>query len=191
MRAEGARPVGKGTEELLRSVLTLLLVLGGTAGLLAALDSAPGCIQGVPRGVRPVKTVQEAERRLRARLALPAYFPDTLRWPPSAIRVVQDASPAAALAFEGRAGGVELWLAQTVAGDGPISPSLLPKVTVLGKGTVAIGAEEATLSRIVGEDGTIWHEIAWHQFGRRLALRGKGSLDELIRMARSAHREGA
>jgi len=183
--------VGKATEEVLRSVLTLLLVLGGTAGLLAALDSAPGCIQGVPRGVRRVKSIEEAERRLRGRLALPAYFPDTLRWPPSAIRVAQDASPAVALAFEGRAGGVEVWLAQTMAGDGPIPPSLLPEATVLGKGTVTVGGEEGTLSRIVGEDGTIWHEIAWRQFGRRLALRGKGPLDQLVRMARSAHREGA
>lgn len=190
MRAEGARPVGKG-EELLRSVLTLLFVMGGTAGLLAALDSVPGCIQGVPRGVRRVRTIEEAEQRLRGRLALPAYFPDRLRWPPSAVRVIQDASPAAALAFEGRAGGVDLWLAQTVGGDGPIAPSLLPEVTVLGRGTLTVAGDEATLSRIVGEDGTVWHEIAWRQFGRRLVLRGKGSLDELVRMARSAHREGA
>ncbi len=191
MRAEGARPVGKGTEELLRSAVTLLLVLGGTAGLLAALDSVPGCIQGVPRGVRRLRTIEEAERRLRGRVALPAYFPDTLRWPPSAIRVVQGASPAVALSFEGRSGGVEVWLAQTMGGDGPISPSLLPESTVLGKGTVAVAGEEATLARIVGEDGTIWHEIAWRQFGRRLVLRGKASVDVLVRMARSAHREGA
>jgi hypothetical protein len=183
--------VGKATEELLRSVLTLVLVVGGTAGLLAALDSAPGCIQGVPRGVRNLKSIDEAERRLRGTLALPAFFPDTLQWPPSAIRAVQDTSPAVALAFQGRAGGVELWLAQTMAGDGPIPPSLLPPATVLGKGSVAVGGEEATLSRIVGEDGTIWHEIAWRQFGRRLVLRGKGPLDQLVRMARSAHREGA
>ncbi len=191
MRAGGARRVGKGTEELLRSILTLLLVLGGTGGLLAALDSVPGCVQGVPRGVRRLKSIEEAERRLRGRLALPAYFPDTLRWPPAVIRVMQGASPAVALAFEGRGGGVEIWLAQTMAGDGPIAPALLPEVTVLGKGTVSIAGEEATLSRIVGEDGTIWHEVAWRQFGRRLVLRGKGSLDQLVRMARSAHREGA
>jgi hypothetical protein len=183
--------VGKGTSDLLRLLLTLLLVVGATAAGLTALDAVPGCIQGVPRGIRRVRSIEEAERRLRTRLALPAYFPDTLRWPPSAVRVVQEATPAAAVAFEGRGGGVELWLAQTADGDGPISPLLLPEVTVLSKGTLAIGEAEGTLSRIVGEDGAIWHEIAWRQFGRRLVLRGKGSLDQLIKMARSAHREGA
>ncbi len=176
--------------ELARALATLLLVMGGTAGTLGALDALPGWLQGEPRGVRRVASIDEAERALRARLTLPGFFPDTLRWPPSTVRIARDGPPAVALTFEGRDGRARLLLVETVDGEGPITPLLLPEATVLQAGPIRVGAADGTLRRIVGEDGDIWHEVAWTAGKRALALRGKGTVEELVRMARSARREG-
>jgi hypothetical protein len=185
-----ATTVGERTLEMARALTTLLLVLGTATAALSGLDSVPGWIQGQPRGVRRVASVEEAERRLKARLFLPAYFPDTLRWPPALVRMASEPTASVALTFEGRDGGVELQLAQTVGGDGRISPLVLAPVTLLQSSPLSVGAGEGTLARIVGEDGTIWHQVEWVQSGQRLALRGRRPVEELVRMARSARREG-
>ena len=41
----------------------------------------------------------------------------------------------------------------------------------------------------VAEDGTLWSQLSWRRGGRRFLLRGRGSLEDLIRMARSIHGE--
>ena len=56
----------------------------------------------------------------------------------------------------------------------------------LGSSRVALGGREATLARVVGDDGEIWNELTWEQGGRSLLLRSRGSIDELLRMAHSA-----
>jgi hypothetical protein len=43
------------------------------------------------------------------------------------------------------------------------------------------------LARVVAEDGTLWNQLEWSAAGRHFLLRGRGSLEELIRMARSIH----
>jgi hypothetical protein len=138
--------------------------------------------------VRRARTLEDAEQRLRARITLPAYFPDSLRWPPSSVRLVAS-PPSVALTFEARGGGVVLVFAQTLGGKGPPSPLLLAEAAVLQRGTVALGDREAALLRVIGEDGEVWNELDWTQGGSRFAMRGKGSLEELIRMARSARKE--
>ncbi len=175
--------------EMARALATLALVLGGTAGVLGTLDAVPGWIQGEPRGVRRVGSIEEAERALRARLVIPAFFPDTLRWPPTTVRIARDGAPAVALGFEARAGGLALVLAQTVGGAGPISPRLLPETTVLRSDPLRVGTSPGVLRRVVGADGAVWTEVAWAMGDRRLALRGKGGVEDLVRMARSAHPE--
>ena len=49
--------------------------------------------------------------------------------------------------------------------------------------------EDAVLARVVAEDGTLWNQLEWSRSGRRFLLRGRGSLEDLIRMARSIHGE--
>lgn len=190
MNAAGEARVGAKGMELLRALATLVLVMGGAAVALAGLDAAPGWLQGEPRGVRRLPGVEEAERRLKARLYLPAYFPDRYRWPPSSVRLLPGEPASVALAFEATEGGVALQLGQTVGGEGPISPLVLAPAEALQRSPVRIGDGEGTLARVVGEDGAVWHEVAWTQGGRSLVLRGKAGVEELLRMARSAHREG-
>ncbi len=181
----GSRTGSKATE-MARALLTLLWVTGAAASVLAGLDAVPGWIGGEPRGVRRVGSIEDAERLLRARVVLPAYFPDSLRWPPSTVRLVAETPPSVALTFEARGGGVALLFAQTLGGGGTVSPLLLPEAAVLQRGSVALGDREAALLRVIGDDGDVWKEIDWTQGGAQFIMRGKGSLEDLIRMARSA-----
>lgn len=178
-------PRGRATAgEAARMAGGLALVMAGTCVLLWALDGVPTWIAGEPRGVRKAATVRDAERLLRARLVLPSYFPATFAWPPSRIRLLAGTPGAVALWVQGRAGGPDLFLAETVA-PGAIPARLLPEAQALDRSPVAVGASKGTLARVV-QDGVVAWEVAWELGGRSMLLRSRGSADELIRMARSA-----
>jgi hypothetical protein len=172
--------------EVLRAAAWLALVLAVTASILAALDAVPAWINGESRDVRLAQNLEDAERRVRARLVLPAYFPDTLAWPPRRIRVLAGQPPAVALELTGRGGGeTRLVLAQTV-GAGEIPERLLRPAGALDEAPVNVAGAQGRLRRIVGADGQIWREVAWTQGERSVVVRSKGSLEELLRMVRSA-----
>lgn len=177
---------GSALVELGRIVVTLALVVGATAGLLRALDTLPGYLQGEPRGVRSFGSIEEIERRLRERVRLPAYFPDTLRWPPAAIRLDSGPPPAVALTFVGREDGEErLVIVQSFGPTALASPRLLAPGRPLQTTSVPVGEAEARVVRILGPDGLVWHDVSWRARDRQLTLRSRGSLEELLRMARS------
>jgi len=170
--------------ELLRLLGALALVTAVAAGALRSLDAIPGLLTGEPRDVAHAPTVRDAEQALRARLVLPAYFPARFSWPPRRVRFVRGSPGSVALWLEGREGGADLLLAETV-GPGTIADRLLPAATVLGRSAVAVGAVSGTLSRVV-EEGEVKWEVRWERGGRTLLLRSRTGVDDLLRMARSA-----
>jgi hypothetical protein len=181
-----------GARELLRAAAWLAVVLSAAAALLAGLDGVPAWINGEARDVRLAKDLQDAERRVRARLVLPGYFPDTLDWPPQRIRVLPGAPAAVAITLSGRdRSEARLVLAQTI-GRGAVPERLLPRAGALDEAPIALGRAEGgtgMLRRIVGPDGQIWRELSWTQSGRSIVVRSKGTLEELLRMARSAREQ--
>lgn len=180
-----------GLGELSHILVTLGLVMVATAGLLRGLDLLPGYLQGEPRGVKRYRAIEEVERKLGERLFLPVYFPDTLQWPPSAVRLSSRLPVSVALTFMGREGSEErLFVYQTIGGEGSISPHLMSPGLVLQTTTVTLEQTEGNLSRIKREDGEIWHDLTWGREGRQMALRFKGSVEELLKMARSMGRSG-
>jgi len=174
--------------DLWRTVAGLAVVLGGAAALLAAVDAVPSWIAGESRDVRRVAGVEEAERRLRVRLLLPGYFPDSIAWPPSAVRIAAGDPGGAALDFEGRRGGPHMLLAQA-ARPGAVPARLVPAATVLDEGATWLGGLRVPLRRIVGPDGHVWRELVWMQKGRQVVLRSRGSVEEMMRMARTTRDE--
>jgi hypothetical protein len=170
--------------EAARTVWGLLVVLAAAGALLAALDAIPTLVGGQPREVRRARAVDDVERRLRARLVLPAYFPARLAWPPQQIRYVVSAPGAVALTVAVRGEGAGLLLAQTIR-PGRIPPQLLPEAQEFDRSPVPVGPAMGVLSRVI-EDGEMRWQLAWQQGGRSLLLRSAGSVDELLRMARSA-----
>jgi hypothetical protein len=164
------------------AVVWMVLVFAGAAVLLDAVDAVPGILTGEPRHVRRARTIEEVERRLRTRLVLPYYFPSTLTWPPQRIRFTID-PPAVALGVDAREGPPQVFVAQAV-GAGPIPDRLIPDAQTLQSSPVWVNAERGVLSRVV-VDGIIGWEVRWQQGGRRLLVRSRGTVEELLRMARS------
>jgi hypothetical protein len=172
--------------EALRTAAGLAAVLATAALLLSAADAIPAWIAGDARDVRRARSVDEAERRLRARIVAPSYFPDTLAWPPRAVRFTLGPPGAAALHVDGRDGRPRALLAETV-GPGPLPDRLVaPAPPLAERVPVALGARTGQLARVVGDDGEVWNELTWEQDGRTLLLRSRGPIDEVIRMAKSA-----
>ena len=179
----------RGLRELTAIVLTLGLVIGGAAAALRALDAVADSLRGEPRGVKRYRSVEEVEKKVRAQLWLPGYFPDSLQWPPAAITLSGGSSPTVALSFVGRKGdGPRLVISQTIGGGRPVPPGHPPPGQVLHTAVVRLNGSEGRLSRIVGEDEEIWHEVAWEQDGRLLVVRFRGPVEDLLWMARSMRR---
>lgn len=176
----GRVPLG----EVARAAGALLVVMAAAAALLAALDGVPSWLAGEARDVRRARTVDEVQRRLRARLVLPAYFPARLAWPPERIRYVAARPGAVALWVDARQGGPALLMAQTL-GRGELPDRLVPPAQPLDASPVVVGAAQGRLSRVV-EDGEVCLQVTWQQDGRSLLLRSRGTVEELLRMARSA-----
>ena len=178
-----ARAPGR-LREAFRAAAALAAVMAAAAVVLATLDAVPAWIAGDARDVRRARTVDEVERRLRTRLVLPAYFPARLAWPPQRIRYVAGPPGAVSLWVDARAGAPALLIAQTL-GRGALPDRILPQAQELDGSPVAVGPAQGRLSRVV-EDGEVRWQLAWEQGGRSLLLRSRGTVDELLRMARSA-----
>ncbi len=174
--------------ELARMLATLLWVGATSALMIAGLGALPGWIAG-ETAVHHVGTIEEAERRLGARLVLPGYFPERLAWPPAEVRVAGGRRGSVALVFVDRAGAPALQIVQSTTDGAAIAPALLEGRSVVSSQRTAVGARPATLSAVL-LDGHPWQELSWDLHGRPVMVRTRGDVDELYRMARTTHREG-
>ncbi len=187
--AEGAARAGEAGTELARMLASLFWVLGATTIALAALGAIPGWLAGEAGSVRRAGTIQDAERRLGARVLVPGYFPARLDWPPADIRVAGGRRGSVRLAFAARDGGEGVELLQATGDGESIASELLEDRTVLRTTPTVLGSVPATISDVL-VDGRPTRELAWELHGRAMILRSAGDVEELFRMAKSAHREG-
>ncbi len=175
--------------ELVRMLATFVWVAGAAVATIAALGALPGWITGDRGTVRRVETIQEAERRLGARVLVPGYFPERLAWPPASILVAGGRRGSVRLDLAAHDGGADLHILQATRDGEPIAPELLRGRTVLRTSRATVGAHPATLSDVL-VDGQLHRELAWETQGRAIILRSSGDVEELFRMARTSHREG-
>ncbi|WP_242343179.1 hypothetical protein [Anaeromyxobacter terrae] len=183
MGAERANGAGV---EIARMLATLAYVLAGTAAGIAGLGALPRVLAG-DKGPHRAASIQEAERRLGARILLPGYYPERLAWPPAEIHVAGGRHGSVRLAFAARDdGGAGLELIAAVEAGEEIAPALLADRTVLAARPTVVGGHPATLASVLVE-GAPWQELSWTVNGRPVVLRTQGDLDELVRIARSLH----
>jgi hypothetical protein len=177
--------------ELLRMLAALGWVVAATAATLAGLGALPGWMAGEPHEVRTASSVEAAERGVGAGLALPSFFPAHLGWPPSRVRVAGGRGGAVELTFRDRAGGGDrVQLVQATTPGAPLPAAFEPPGTELTSTATTVAGEPAVLvRRSIG--GEVWQQLSWRRDGRLMVLRTRGDVDELFRMARSAHRRGA
>jgi hypothetical protein len=174
--------------EVARMLATFVWVAGATVVTLAILGAMPGWITGDKGIVREATSIQDAERRLGARVLVPGYFPDRLLWPPRSIHVAGGRRGSVRVDFAARSGG-DLHLLQATREGEPIAPELLGDRTVLRTSRTTVGKLPATLSDVL-VDGTLHRELAFELGGWAIVLRSSGDVEELFRMARTSHRQG-
>jgi hypothetical protein len=168
---------------------TFVWVSGATVVTLAALGALPGFITGDRGTVRRAATIDDAERRLGARVLVPGYFPERLVWPPKAILVAGGRRGSVRLDLDAKDGGPDLHILQATSEGEPIAAELLQHRTVLRTSRATVGVQPATLSDVI-VDGVPQRELAWELHGRAMILRSAGDVEDLFRMARTSHREG-
>jgi hypothetical protein len=177
--------------ELVRILAALGWVVAASALTLAGLGALPGWIAGEPREVRTVATIEDAERHLGAGLALPSYFPAHLGWPPGRIRISGGKGGAVELSFRDPepGGGDQLQLLHVTTPGAPLPPEFEPPGSELGSSPTTVAGRPARLTRrTIG--GEVWQQLSWERDGCRMVLRTRGDVEELFRIARSAHRRG-
>jgi hypothetical protein len=177
--------------ELVKMLVILIWVSGAVAVTLGVLGRAPGWLAGEERHVRSVETMDEAARRVDARLYLPAYFPKRLAWPPERIRIAGGRGGSVAVTFKSTEDGLpSLILFQAVRPGDPISPLLLGKPDVLKQSRTTVANVPATIASVV-IDGAVWQQLTWQLDGIPLVLRARSAEPELYRLAHSLRREGS
>jgi hypothetical protein len=150
---------------------------------LRGLDAVPEVLASSTRQHR-LSSLAELDRDWQRRLAVPAYFPSAVAWPPSSVRTVGRPARTVLLGFTAPDGGPErLLLVQS--DQTPVPSELLPGGVVLARASVPLGGTEAELTRRLGEDGLVWHQLAWTRGDQSLVLRSRGSEEQLVRMAAS------
>jgi hypothetical protein len=168
---------------LFGSLAAVAVVAALAVGVLRALDVVPEVLVSSTRQ-RQLGSLSELDRDWQRRLAVPAYFPSAVAWPPSSVRTVGRPARTVLLGFTAPDGGPErLLLAQS--DRGPVPAGLLPGGVVLARASVPLGGAEAELTRRLGEDGLVWHQLAWTRGDQSLVLRSRGSEEQLVRMAAS------
>jgi hypothetical protein len=165
---------------------TLFWVGSAAAAGIAVLGTVPAWLAGDSPGVRRVASVDDAERRLGARLLLPAFFPERITWPPAQVRVAGGRRGSASLEFRDRAGAPALQLIQATDEGAHIAGPFRDGATVLDSRRTSVATRPATLASVLVE-GVRWHELTWYPAGRAVVLRDRGDLDELFAIARSIH----
>jgi len=185
------------TAPVRRSAAREAVALGGGLGVvllaaalsLTALDALPRVLSGEHRGVTRYESIEGAEQALGSHLFLPAFFPDTLRWPPTSIRVYAGPPAASALAFAGRDGSPDRLVVYQAPGPRATVPmALMPAGRVLQTVPVPMPVGEGTMIRFEGADGAIANDLIWYRPDVTLAFRYAGPANELLTIARSARR---
>jgi hypothetical protein len=170
-------------------VQSWLLVVAACAVGLKAVDRVPALLSGTPHGVRAYATVADAEQAIGARLWLPAFYPDTLAWPPARIDAWPGPPLMVALRVNGRADGRErLVVVQSFGAPAPPAPELLVPARVLNTANVVVVTRSAIVTRVVVPGGDVMHDVTWDRDGRRVTLRYHGPVEELLVIAASLER---
>jgi hypothetical protein len=184
-------PVAPAATEFGQMLVALLWVVGATAAGLSLLGSVPDWLVGETSAARSLPSLAAAEAWVRAPLALPAFYPERLAWPPAEVRVAGGVGGAVSLILRARDGrGPPVELIQAVAPGVPIPPELLSTSAELETSRTTLGSRPAVRARVLVA-GTVWDELRWERDGRAMVARTRGDLEELMRMARSTHLRGS
>jgi hypothetical protein len=183
---------GKATyflREMSKIVLSITILMCVVLISLYVLKKVPAYIQKSEQ--KSYSTVEEAEYSLGFRILLPSYFPDYLIWPPKEIRVVRKPSLIITLVFTSQGDGkpslvIHEIISNTDESKGAGVDSMEPNGDS-EEIQVSVGGAKGTLELGVVEKGSRWTQLSWRQGDRKIVLTSNGSVEDLLKIARSIH----
>ena len=169
-----------------RLVLTWLLVVAASVVALRVADALPRAALDIPRGVSRAADVEGLERAAGRRMPVPAYFPDTLAWPPAEARL--HSSGSAAIWCRRRNGGETALIVATAPRGAPgVAHAVLPATVELQREPALVGKRALVVSRVRDADGAVWQQVQWQSPAQIVLVRYRGTLDELLTIAGSVN----
>jgi hypothetical protein len=175
-----------------RIVQSWLVVVACMTLALKAVDRVPALLSGAPHGVRAYASVADAERAIGARIWMPAYYPDSIAWPPTRVDAWPGPPTVVALRMNGRETRRErLVIVQSLAGTDAVPAQLLPPGEVLTLTDVLVGRQPGTIARLVAPGGEVVHDVRWTHGRRAIVVRYYGPVEELLLIADSLERHSS
>ena len=166
-------------------------VVAAAASSLLVLDAVPWLVQGVVRGVVAHRSIEDAERALGATLLVPAFFPQTYRWPPAEIRTVGRPDRAAAFTIlPASPGRTPLLVVQSLDGEARTPERLLPSGKELHRVSFDLAGKEAVMTDVFLPPDGAFHDVSFVADGRRVVIRFRGDPEEILKIAASLRRGG-
>ena len=174
--------------DVVRSVATFVTLLVAFAVGLRALDELPGLATGVARGVKRIDSIAALERLTSRRMPIPAYFPDTLTWPPDTLLAFEGTSTS--MSFRHRREATTWLIVAIATGRSDVAPQVLPPATSLQTESTMVRNGPATVDRVRDRDGIVWHQLTWREAGTTRLVRYRGTLDDAMLIANSIDERG-
>ncbi len=173
-------------KEIPQLIFPPVLVLGVMALVLNLLGAVPDRIHPPEYGPREYASIEAAEADLGFEIALPAYFPSYLSWPPAIIYGQREPIPVVKTTFVARYGSSETLLVCQIVSDSQDLPVSLPWFdSIQQKIPVAIGEYEGVMLAGTGADGQLLNGAYWKADGFYFIVVTTRSAREVLTIARS------
>jgi hypothetical protein len=160
----------------------MVLVL---AGALKVINWLPSAVQ--EGFIREYKDIEEVKEKLKIKdIYIPSYFPQSVKWPPSAIWA--QTRPFTAIVMEFRNvenGGIELTISQVSAGARFIPDNKINIEQVRERIDYSLKGRKALLEVGACRDEERCSRISWIEGGYRITLAMESPPFELIKISES------
>lgn len=164
------------------------IVVGIVALVLYILGTVPSYLQSPVGGAREYNSLEEAELELGFEIAVPAYFPSYLSWPPARIWGQLEPVPMVQMLFLASNQYAETLLITQIVSESEDLPVALPWIEVVRQEMpVTINGNEGRL--IVGEraDGRLVNGAYWRAGNFHFVVVTVQQVRELLTLVRSMH----
>ncbi len=165
-------------------VLSFIVTVAVLVGVLTVLNWAPGALE--PGLMKRYPTVDAATTSLGIRkLYVPAYFPESLGWPPAEVLAQNKPYQAVVMSFA-HTGNGETALVISQAANRRFEPDVAIRFHTISETVpLELRGRKARLEAGICEDQSACSRIQWDEGGGRVMLVMKAPSVELIRIAES------
>ena len=176
--------------KILREIPRLILapaVVGVVALALYLLGTVPASLQS-PAGLKEYNSLEEARSELGFEIAIPAYFPSYLLWPPENIQGQLEPIPMTQVLFLTSDQHTRALLIYQIVSDSEELPAAFPWIeTVLQEMPVSINGNVGDLITGRGADDQLMNGVHWIVDGVHFVIVTTYPVQELLTIANSMH----